>query len=345
MANDQLRFGTLNLQNLQLPGAGLYPGNEPYSQAEYDKKIEWLAQTVRRLDADILGLQELWSARCLSDLFQKAGLESKYELLTAEPVTTVGKEIDVALAVRKSCEAGTPEWIKDFPDEFVLKKRKKAGQPDYQMEVEIDRFARPVLRCEVKPPKGDAITVFVAHLKSMLAMDLDSEEKAKPAVKKQAQPIGEVLSTIRRTAEAGALRVILNKEMKGNDVPVALMGDLNDSPDSVTLQILTGDPSYRFFAKSKAGGASDAGLYSTAWLQDLRSFRDVLYTYVHEGRQGSLDHILVSEQFYDYSERRQWSFRDLRVLNDHLDERSDKELARVYSDHGGLAARFDYHPA
>ena len=54
---------------------------------------------------------------------------------------------------------------------------------------------------------------------------------------------------------------------------------------------------------------------------------------------------LVSEQFYDYSKKRQWGFRDLRVLNDHLEERTDEELARVYSDHGGLAATFDYYPA
>ena len=345
MAKKQIRFGTLNLQNLQLAGEKMYAKNAPYTQAEYARKIAWLAQTVTRLDADVLAFQELWSAQCLVDVFKEAGLDGDYELLTASPVGKVGKGIAVALAVRSTCKAKKPTWIRDFPDEFVLKKRKSSGQPDYQMNVDIGHFSRPVLRCSVEPPDGDPILVFVAHMKSMLAMPLDKQEAAKPAVKKQSSAIGSVLSTVRRTAEAGALRVLLNKAMKDNDVPVVVMGDLNDSPDSVTLQILTGDPSYRFFSKSTAGQKSDAGLYSTGWLQDLRSFRDVVYTYVHEGRHGSLDHILVSEQFSDYSKKRQWSFRDLRVLNDHLDERSTTELARVYSDHGGLAATFDYYPA
>jgi predicted extracellular nuclease len=49
-------------------------------------------------------------------------------------------------------------------------------------------------------------------------------------------------------------------------------------------------------------------------MQQLRSFRDVYYTYIHEGFRTTLDHILVSEQFYDYSDKHKWTFRELRPL-------------------------------
>jgi hypothetical protein len=66
--------------------------------------------------------------------------------------------------------------------------------------------------------------------------------------------------------------------------------------------------------------------------------------YIHKGKHESLDHILVSEQFYDYSEKRQWSFRELRVVNDHLDELETKAAKRLQSDHGAVAAAFEFDP-
>src|SRR4051794_32563258 len=42
------------------------------------------------------------------------------------------------------------------------------------------------------------------------------------------------------------------------------------------------------------------------------------YTYVHEDLRESLDHVPVSEQFYDNSRNRRWSFDGLVTNNDHL---------------------------
>ena len=40
---------------------------------------------------------------------------------------------------------------------------------------------------------------------------------------------------------------------------------------------------------------------------------------MHEDLRESLDHVLVSEQFYDNSRRRMWLFDGLAINNDHLD--------------------------
>lgn len=156
-----------------------------------------------------------------------------------------------------------------------------------------------------------------------------------------ATALGAAISTTRRTAEAAALRVLLDHAMDDTDTPVVGLGDCNDSPNSNTLAIMTEQPSYRFYADSRSGRTRGKGLYAANALQALRSFRDVDYTHVHQGAVDILDHVLVSEQFYDHSEKRCWSFRDMKMWNDHIHGPEDSGA----SDHGVVTARFDWNKA
>jgi endonuclease/exonuclease/phosphatase family metal-dependent hydrolase len=152
--------------------------------------------------------------------------------------------------------------------------------------------------------------------------------------------LGAALSSIRRLAEAAALRAILNGVMRGTSKPVVLAGDLNDGQYSNTLAILSGQPSFRLFAASTAGRRSDAGLYEGLAMQQLSGLGASYYTHDFRGVREAIDHVLVSEEFYAFSERRLWSFREMRFLNDHLDEPEEPA-----SDHGLVRAAFDWNPA
>ena len=344
MAKKDLTFATCNLYNLQLPGRPMYHGRS-YSQEEYDAKIGWTAHMLHHIDADIIGFQELWSPQALVEAFDIAGLSDTYHLVTVNDEDP--SQISVALAVRKNNAIVFKRWHKQFPEEMVLTKRGSQGasEPDYEVSVAIDRFSRDVLRVTVRldPPGSTALpnlVVFVAHLKSKMAMTLDRAEREQDAIRAHSKALGSALSTIRRTAEAAALRVLLNKVMKKTDTPVVVLGDLNDAQLSVTTSIITGEPKYRLFAASQTGRRSDKGLYSAATLQEYRSLRDVYYTYIHNGKRESLDHILVSEQFYDYSQRRIWTFHEMRLFNDFLDD-----VDAATSDHALITARFNYRPA
>lgn len=338
----ELTIATFNLYNLQLPGRPMYRG-QTYTQAEYDAKIAWTASMLRRIDADIIGFQELWHPDALKEAFEAAGLDGEYELATR----LFRGSIANALAVKATHRLGTKVWTTDFPEELVLKKRRASGEgniPNYKMSVAIDKFSRPVLTAKVRPVQGShrapEITVCVAHLKSKLPIQLDREESRRPTVKAHAEALGSAMATIRRVAEAAALRVMLTKEMKGNSRPFVVMGDLNDTEHSVSNTIITADPSYRLFATSRAASRSDVGLYASSSLQEYRSLRDVQYTHTFNGRHETLDHILVSEQFYDYSRNRRWSFKEMRVYNDFLE---DDE--RATSDHAVVTSTFVYNPA
>jgi endonuclease/exonuclease/phosphatase family metal-dependent hydrolase len=334
-----LKIATFNLYNLQIPEKPIYYGRR-ISVEEYERKLDWTARTLRLLNADVIGFQELWDPQALVDAFDRMGLGEDYHLVVNEELDF---EASTALAIRRStCEHVSTRWVKEFPDELRLVKRKPANflEPNYEMAVDVGHFSRALLRVRVRPPQGPDIVFFVAHLKSKLPIQLDQEEQDLDEVRAHSTAIGSALATIRRAAEAAALRVILDKLMKSTDTPIVVMGDLNDSQLSITTSIITGTPKYRLFAKSRVGSRSDKGLYSVATLQEHRSLRDVYYSYLHEGMRESLDHILVSEQFYDYSVNRVWSFREMLVLNDHLDIETPGA-----SDHGVISSTFDYNPA
>ncbi len=341
----RLRIATLNLQNLQLPHEAMYPGCKSYTSTEYDKKLAWLADVLARLDADVIGLQELWSPRALRQLFDKAGLSATHALIANGAANAVGHEIGTALAVRKPCVAGAHQWIAAFPPGFVLRKRpQEKPAPDYEMAVEMARFSKPVLRCEVRPPQGDPILFFVAHLKSRLPMEVDAQEAGEPVIRPHLRTVGEVLSTVRRTVEAGALRILVEQATLTGSRPVVVMGDVNDSPGSRTHAILTGEPPLLPDEPMAASRRGEAALYRAAEFVDPRGPASERHTLVFNGRYEAFDQVFVSAHFHPHSRRRQWEFRGMRVLNDHLDERESDDAQRIVSDHGAVAVTFAYAP-
>lgn len=341
-ARKQLSFATCNLFNINEPGLPMYRNTVGWTQEQYAAKIEWMGATLRSLDADVWGFQELWHRKSLTNVFKKAKLSSKYKLLA--PTSHKGSKIICAGAVRKSMLVGKPEWIVDFPDKFVLADSGDDPQtPD--IAVSLKSFSRPVLHFKIKPhDKSGEISVYVAHFKSKMPAQVYKEKwfkKDKSFYKRHTEGIGAALSTIRRTAEASALRMILTEAMKGNDNPVVVMGDFNDNKKSNTLNILTGQPNYLLSGLSQGG--SDVDLYSAGTLQEYRSERDVYYTHVHQNSRESLDHILVSQEFYDNSKKRVWAFKGTEIVNDHLNDGNHKETGTT--DHGIVKAMFEFRPA
>lgn len=337
-----ITFGTFNLYNLQLAHEARRHNSPPYTQEEYDAKIRWSAAQLQQMDADVIAFQELWSQECLTDMLRVAGLEDRYTPALIKPVGEGWYDIAVAALVRDPWEVRERRVHKQFPEGFKLKKR--AGNPeDDEIEVKIDIFSRSILDLEIvnrDHPETPAIRVFCAHLKSKLPTWLDWQEREIPEIKAHAGELGAALSTIRRTAEAAALRIIVTDLMKGTDVPVVVLGDLNDGEYSNTVSIISEQPRYRPFDKSRVGSRNDDGLYAATRLQSFRSHRAVDYTHDFKGVMEVLDHVLVSEQFYDHSRNRLWSFKEMKIWNDHLDDENP-----ATTDHGIVIARFLWDPA
>lgn len=352
-----LSFATFNLLNLQVPGGLTYSNDPPYPDTEegraaYARKVEWCAAMVRRLDAEVIGFQELWAAQALRDVFEAADLAAEYDLV-ARDAPGRGRP-QVALAVRRDRRGGSqlapdPEWIPRFPETFRLDGLREVHGAEEEVTVTLDAFSRPVLRAvlrsEGRSPRPPEVTVFVAHLKSKGPARISGRD-APPALKLHRRVVTSAASHIRRVMEAGALRVMLDETMRAEDEdalsPTVVLGDLNDGSLSVTTEMISDQPRYRVLEKSRVGRGSDRGLYSVERLQQYRSMRHVYYTHVHRHKRESLDHILVSEEFYDHSLKRRWSFREMEVWNDHLNREALEEEGAT--DHGVVRAYFDWNP-
>lgn len=343
-----ISFGSFNLYNLQLPGEPTRLNARQFTGETYRHRIEWTAGIVADMQADVIAFQELWSRQALVDVFEKANLAGLYEL---HFIADEWYDIAVAAAVKKPWKARSVTLHKKFPEKFALLKRGHGAsgaapeRTDDDIDVHIDIFSRTVLQLAVgrdDAPDLPDIQVFCAHLKSKLATELDPPEAHDDALKPHRAALGAALSTIRRAAEGAALRMLLTGEMKGTDKPVVLIGDLNDGVHSNTLAILTEQPPYRRYYASRTGSQSDAGLYASSFLQALSDFQDVAYSHTYKGVREQLDHVLVSEQFYDYSKKHLWTFRDQRIWNDHIDEETATGPESRTSDHGVVRARFDW---
>ena len=339
-ARTKISFATCNLYNLHLPGRRIYRDSGGWSPAEYDAKIDWLSRMLTAVDADCWGFQELWHRDALQAAFQKAGILSDYRLLAPDGHT--GGSIVCGAAVLKDHLVGEPEWIEAFPEKLAL----QSGGDDDQtpdISVSIDGFSRPLLHFKIRPRRnGKIIHVFVVHLKSKMptAVYREGWYRLDPDYyRRHSEGVGAAVSTIRRTAEAAALRMILVDLMKGTDTPVVVLGDMNDAQMSNTLNVVSGQPNY-LVGLTEGGG--DADLYTVGTLQEYRSLRDVYYTHIHQSQHESLDHILVSQEFYDNAKKRIWAFKGMAVFNDHLNREDHK--ADGTSDHGIVKATFEYRP-
>lgn len=341
MAARDVSFVSMNLLNLQLPGQPVYGDTDGWDQEVYDRKIAFAGRALGRVAADVIGVQELWAKPALDAVLAEAGLDRTHTALA--PPGHAGDRIVCGAAVRSDMIVGTPEWITDFPPEAVL----KSGGDDPQterIEVTLKSFSRPVLHLRVRPDsRTPEIDVFVCHFKSRRPTEIWRERNwyERDVHGPHVTALGYAISTIRRTAEAAALRVLITKITRGNkSSPVVVIGDMNDGKDSNTLNILTEQP--RFLTTLSQGGGDNA-LYTVQTLQEYRSTRDVYYTHVFQDQRESLDHILVSEEFYDNSKVRLWAFDGMTVENDHLN--FDDHKVSGTTDHGIIRAAFKWKPA
>ncbi|MBN8488921.1 MAG: endonuclease, partial [Burkholderiales bacterium] len=69
-----LQVATCNLLNLARAGRVFYPNQDPYTEAEYQRKTAWIGERLRALNADIIGVQEVWDESALRAAVAASGL-------------------------------------------------------------------------------------------------------------------------------------------------------------------------------------------------------------------------------------------------------------------------------
>ncbi|PWW25056.1 endonuclease/exonuclease/phosphatase family protein [Geodermatophilus normandii] len=324
-----VEIGTFNLLNLARPGERYYPDERPYSQAEYEQKATWIAHQLRLMDADLVGLQEVFHEEALRDVCDRSGQYDDGTVVAPGADGASGPRL--GLASRLPLD-GPVTAVTDFPPGIDVAVE-DVGLP-------AGTFSRPVLRARVvlDPAKDTTATVLVAHLKSKRPI----RDPQAPEHDPREEALGKARALVRRAAEAAALRFLVLDEVVGTSQPVIVLGDLNDAARAVTTDVIMGDAPSRFWPSDPEDRRAywDRLLYSAYELTVRRTGRDVSYTHIFNGHYENLDHILVSQEFYERNPQRIAEVRYLRYLNDHLvdSQLSNDRRDRVASDHAQLVA-------
>src|SRR3712207_3254572 len=71
--NMDIKVGTFNVLNLARKGERYYPDEKPYTAAEYDQKARWIAGQLDRMEAHVVGFQEVFHEEALRDVCDRSG--------------------------------------------------------------------------------------------------------------------------------------------------------------------------------------------------------------------------------------------------------------------------------
>jgi endonuclease/exonuclease/phosphatase family metal-dependent hydrolase len=167
-------------------------------------QMEKLAQTLRTLNADVIGLQEVENRHYLERFLEVFVPDLGYRhVVHFEGNDTRG--IDVALISRIPVGVVRSYRHHEFPG------------PDGKPMV----FERDILAVELRPPQGVPFEVWVLHLKS----NFEGREYAEPI----------------RKAEATEVRRLLDQRLKSDaGARIIVLGDFNDTPENSALQTIRG---------------------------------------------------------------------------------------------------------
>jgi endonuclease/exonuclease/phosphatase family metal-dependent hydrolase len=312
----ELRFATFNVCNLAPPGVKLYDNLAPSTQAEYEAKLDWTAQQLDLLDADLIGFQEIFSQGTLKEVLARTRLYRDAAHLGFDPDPAAMRLTPSVALVSRLPVAAPATQLVDFPRGIEL----PPGSRD------AARFTRAPLHAVIAAAPGLLIDVVVVHLKSRRPDYRAGDTGEDPAL----YALACLRSLVRRGTEAAALRVLLTEMGRAERRPRVVLGDFNDVADSVTTSIVLG-----------AGTPLGDRLYDARAVQQRADHaRHLSFSTVHEGHYSTIDHILVSEQFNGNLDGAIGAVVDVVYLNDHL----DLGLAQA-SDHGQVLARIRLHAA
>jgi endonuclease/exonuclease/phosphatase family metal-dependent hydrolase len=320
-----LMVATCNVLNLAQAGRSFYEGQDPYTNTEFERKVSWLGERFRALNADVLAVQEVWDEVALRAAVARSGLQ--YGFVSVPGAENgpgqMGAQGTPRVGIVTRLKVESVQSLADFPTAAVVQ------VPGLGLHT---RFERPPLLAMLRLKHGQPLCVITAHLKSKRpkfledANGLTNEDTADPAV----QALASLRSLIMRASEALALRLKVVELLHRTQLPLVLMGDLNDAPHSVTTQLIAATSQVAYDK-----GAFDHALFSAWDVQGEAAMRrDVAYSHIHQGYPEVLDQILVSEQFVATSRRSIGDVRRVEVFNDHLFEGRD----RSRSDHGFVRA-------
>ncbi|WGZ92458.1 MAG: endonuclease [Candidatus Thiothrix putei] len=334
-----MKLATFNLYQFAAHGYYWHEHTEhnTFTPAEWEQKQHWISTRLHQMNADIVGFQEVFSIPELQQLCSAAGYPHFVH------VDTSGVRDDDPLVYCKSVVALASRFpiVTVHPVDIANAVRDELPIP------ENFRFSRVPICVDVQVPDFGILTVYVSHLKSKRPTTLDMrypdtlEWQHRVADTLQRLSRGTIASLLQRGLEATLLYHHIVRRLEQDAThPIAVLGDMNDSENSIPLAALTMQE--RIY--------TIGGLEAEHWPEGIASW---LYTYrladsfrlapnmrqrvrpftkIHRGTGCVLDYILVSNALNPKNTDAKAEVAHYEVWNQHLE--TDGTAERLQSDHG-----------
>ncbi len=329
-----LRIGTFNCRDffddavpnvighLDREGFGVWAQRR--ARSLYARKLEAVANQLRRMNCDVVAFQEIEGPRVLDDLRTQVP-ELGYLPAVAGNADERGiacgmlSRLPVTASECHTGELGFPTFATGDPRPFAGRLRTRRG----------------VLEAQVALPDGATLVVLTVHLKSPRPIArLDAEGESTHEVSHQSAAEGAARTLVLRLAEALELRSRVEAWLaRDSRLQLCVLGDFNDGPESVVLRSVAG-----VLVEPPRGRNSDLDALSSLELGVLHQCSRAVptsqrFSIVHRGVGQLVDHILVSRALW----RR---FEGAKILNEELRDSPYEGREEVQSDHAPLVAWF-----
>jgi endonuclease/exonuclease/phosphatase family metal-dependent hydrolase len=307
------------------------------SERLYRAKIAATAAAVRRLDADVIAFQEVHGIAVLDEI--RALLPARegiphggYMPAIAGPADRRGIACGVLtrlpvrdMTVHTGEKLSFPVLVEGDPEPFASRLTTRRG----------------VLEVVLMLADGSPLHLLVVHFKSKLPSPLARPDgTAHPIVTMRDLVEGQVRSEVIRVAEALHLRSVVDRRLDEDPgVQLAVAGDFNDTPDSLTVRVVAGDATNAmraaYFQALRGEPEPRAGRALHSCIGGVASARK--QTIEWRGVPETIDHLLVSDAL--------WSrFHGALVQNEQLSAISaalgNNVETALESDHAPLLASF-----
>lgn len=340
---------TWNVQNFFLAAHE----SGPDTHAQFRAKLSSLSRTIDIIKPDLLALQEVGSLNALCSLKSALRHRMSYSLLGYPDQ----RGIRVALLSTSRFHDDSIHHFRAFPEKITPVQAKDPAFDDPttpQNESTLDEMGRGALQATItiddKP-----LTIITAHFKSKL-INYARQRGVVEGSRFRPNDEGErnryaAYALNRRTGEALTVRDQLNKLLDDPDNPtgsgrekaVIFCGDLNDTVDAATTQIIQGPSGSEI--ETGGFGRPDQGDGYRLWnlaplLPDIAG--EPAYTRKYKGRGELIDHIFATRALVD-PER--LPVADTIMSPDPLPSIDDDPSARRNkpgSDHAAVFATFNF---
>lgn len=323
------RLATFNLESF---------GDDKQPEVELDKRIAILKPQLKRLDAEILCLQEVNAQRLDPDKprqfhsLDRLLVDTKYEryerasLLEHPSKALAGVHNLVVLTCFPI------EHVRFLKHDIVSEPmvHVMTADPVASERVPIS-WERPALQVSLKLPSGQSLHVFNAHLRAPTASFIAGRKRDPWTWKStSAWAEGLYISSIKTVGQALEIRMAVDRLFDDEpDSLVVVCGDFNSEINEAAMRVT--------IASEEDTGSPGLAVRSLVPLE--RSLpADRRFSVLHHGRPEMLDHIVVSRNLLAY-------FHELEIHNETLaDElvvysKIDRPLT---SSHAPLVAAFNY---